>query len=296
MKEKKNESPAIQCAWRYGVNTTKPDAPLKNKTLFITGASRGIGRAIALRAAADGANVVIAAKTTVQDDRLPGTIHSVAAEVEAAGGRPLAVVLDIRDEAQVASAVRQAAERFGGIDILVNNASAIHPHGLLDTPVKKYDLMMDINVRGTYLCSQACMPYLLDSVNPHILTLSPPIDLSPGWFKAHPAYTASKYAMSMVALGIAAEYGEGRISCNGLWPRTLIGTSALRLAAPGMVDRSRKPDIMADAAHWIFSQAAGSNNGRFFLDEEVLRGAGMTSFDQYLTTPGYEPEIDYFVT
>jgi citronellol/citronellal dehydrogenase len=268
---------------------------LKNKTLFITGASRGIGKAIALRAARDGANIVVAAKTAEPDPRLPGTIHSAAAEIEAAGGQALAIVLDVRDEAQIAQAVAQAVARFGGIDILINNASAIHPHGTLDTPMKRYDLMMDINVRGTFACAQACLPHLLKSANPHILTLAPPIDLNPKWFRPHVAYTASKYAMSMISLGLAQEYQEHGVAVNALWPRTLIATAALNLAAPGEAQRARRPEIMADAAYHILTRASRDVTGRFFLDEGVLREAGTTDFEVYAMAPGIEPEIDFFV-
>ena len=268
---------------------------LRDKTLFITGASRGIGKAIALRAARDGARIVVAAKTAQADPRLPGTIHTAAADIEAAGGQALALVVDVRDEAQVRDAVARAVERFGGIDILVNNASAIHPHGILDTPVKRYDLMMDINVRGSFVCAQACLPHLLKAPNAHVLTLSPPIDMNPRWFGQHAAYTTSKYAMSLVALGIAEEFRARRVASNTLWPRTLIATSALNLAAPGLAGKSRTPDIMADAAHWILTQDSGEVSGRSFVDEEVLRSAGVTDFDRYRVAPGGELQLDYFV-
>lgn len=268
---------------------------LKYKTLFITGASRGIGKAIALRAARDGANIVVAAKTAEADPRLSGTIHTAAAEIEAAGGHALPTVLDVRDEEQIARAVAQAVERFGGIDILVNNASAIHPHGALDTPMKRYDLMMDINVRGTFACAQACLPHLLKSTNPHILTLAPPIDLNPKWFRPHVAYTASKYGMSMISLGLAEEFRENGIAVNALWPQTLIATAALNLAAPGEANRARRPEIMADAAYHILTRPSRDVTACFFLDEGVLRKAGITDFDVYAMTPGIEPEIDFFV-
>jgi len=268
---------------------------LKHKTLFITGASRGIGKAIALRAARDGANIVIAAKTAEPDPRLPGTIHTAAAEIESAGGQALPVVLDVRDEGQIERAVAQAIERFGGIDILVNNASAIHPRAALDTPMKRYDLMMDINVRGTFACAQRCLPHLRKAANPHILTLSPPIDLNPKWFRPHVAYTTSKYAMSMISLGIAEEFREHGIAVNALWPRTLIATSALNLAAPGVAERARRPEIMADAAHHVLTRPSRSGTGRFFLDEVVLRDAGVTDFGVYAMIPGVEPEVDFFV-
>lgn len=268
---------------------------LRNKTLFITGASRGIGKAIALRAARDGARIVVAAKTAEPDPRLPGTIHTAAAEIKAAGGEALPLIVDVRDEAKVHDAVARAAERFGGIDILVNNASAIHPHGILDTPAKRYDLMMDINVRGSFLCAQACLPYLINAANPQVLSLSPPIDMNPRWFGKHAAYTTSKYAMSLIALGIAEEFREKGVASNTLWPRTLIATSALKLAAPGLVEKARTPDIMADAAHWILTQDSRKVTGRSFLDEEVLRAAGVVNFDRYQTGPDAELELDYFV-
>jgi citronellol/citronellal dehydrogenase len=268
---------------------------LKHKTLFITGASRGIGKAIALRAARDGANVVVAAKTAEPDPRLPGTIYTAAAEIEAAGGQALPLVLDVRDEAQVANAVAQAVARFGGIDILVNNASAIHPRGALDTPMKRYDLMMDINVRGTFACAQECLPHLLKSDNPHILTLSPPIDMNPKWFRPHTAYTTSKYAMSMISLGLAEEFRDRGVAVNALWPRTLIATAALNVAAPGEAMRARKPDIMADAAHYILTRPSRSTTGRFFLDEAALREAGISDFEVYAMSPETQPEIDLFV-
>lgn len=268
---------------------------LRDKTLFITGASRGIGKAIALRAARDGARIVVAAKTAEPDPRLPGTIHSAASEIEAAGGEALALVVDVRDHAQVHDAVARAVERFGGIDILVNNASAIHPHGIIDTPVKRYDLMMDINVRGSFLCGQACLPHLVNAANPHVLTLSPPIDMNPRWFGKHAAYTTSKYAMSLIALGIAEEFRAKRVASNTLWPRTLIATSALNLAAPGLAAKARTPDIMADAAHWILTQDSRQVTGRSLLDEEVLRAAGVVDFDRYQSAPDAELELDYFV-
>lgn len=268
---------------------------LQGKTLFITGASRGIGKAIALRAARDGANIVIAAKTALPDARLPGTIHDAAQEVEAAGGRALAVVVDVRDEAQVRGAVAIAVERFGGIDILVNNASALALGGLDEIPMKRFDLIFDINVRGSYLCAQACLPHLLKAPNPHILTLSPPIDLNPKWFRKLTAYTTSKYAMSMVTLGLAEELAAQGIACNSLWPRTLIATSALNIANPGLSGLARTPDIMADAAWQILTRPGREYTGRFVLDEQVLRDAGVSDFASYSVTPGVEPQIDFFV-
>ncbi|WP_322028127.1 NAD(P)-dependent oxidoreductase [Burkholderia sp. BCC1977] len=268
---------------------------LKDKTLFITGASRGIGKAIALRAARDGANIIVAAKTSDPDPRLPGTIHSAAEEIRAVGGQALPLVVDVREEEQVRRAATAAAEHFGGIDILVNNASAINLSGIDNLPMKRYDLMMDINVRGSYLCAQACLPYLLKSSNPHVLTLSPPINLSPKWFEQHAAYTTSKYAMSMICFGLAAELRNHGVAVNGLWPRTIIGTSALSIATPGLEQKARTPDIMADAAWHILTTPSRELTGTFMLDEDVLRAAGVVDFSRYLVTPGAEPEIDLFV-
>jgi len=268
---------------------------LHDKTLFITGASRGIGKAIALRAARDGARVVIAAKTAEPDPRLPGTIHSAAAEIENAGGQALPLAVDVRDEAQVAAAVAEAVGRFGGIDILVNNASAIYPFGVLETPMKRYDLMMEINVRGSFACTQACLPHLLKASNAHVLNLSPPLNLRPHWLGRHPAYTMSKYGMSLLALGVAEEFRNAGVGANTLWPRTLIATSALNLAAPGQAERARKPEIMADAAYWILTQDSRQVTGRSFLDEDVLRKAGVTDFSGYTMDPAITPDLDYFV-
>jgi citronellol/citronellal dehydrogenase len=256
-------------------------ASLRGKTLFVTGGSRGIGLAIALRAAADGANIVIAAKTVEPHPKLPGTIHSAAREIEAAGGQCLPVQCDIRDEAQIARAIAAAAERFGGIDILVNNASAISLTGTMETPLKRFDLMFGINVRGTYASSQACVPHLRKAANPHILTLSPPLNMNPRWFKNHVAYTMAKYGMSMCVLGMAEEFRSAGIAVNALWPKTIIATAALQMI-PGIDPaRGRKPEIMADAAHWILTQPARACSGNLFIDEEVLRKAGVTDLRQY---------------
>jgi citronellol/citronellal dehydrogenase len=268
---------------------------LKDKTLFITGASRGIGKEIALRAARDGANIVVAAKTAEPDPRLPGTIFTAAQEIEAAGGRALPLQVDIRDADAVAVAVNQAAEHFGGIDILVNNASAISITRTIDTPAKRYDLMMDINMRGTFVCSQACIPHLRRAANPHILVLSPPINLNPKWLGAHPAYTASKYGMSLLALGMAEELKGDGIAVNCLWPKTIIATSALKVAQAGLGEMGRLPQIMADAAYDILTSDARARSGHAFVDEDVLRARGMTDFSGYLVTPGATPIIDLFL-
>jgi citronellol/citronellal dehydrogenase len=271
---------------------------LRGKTIFITGASRGIGKAIAMRAARDGANVVIAAKTTVPHPKLPGTIHTAAADVEAAGGRALAVAMDVRQDAEVEEAVGQAAEAFGGIDILVNNASAISLTGTRDTPMKRFDLMQQVNVRGTFLCTQKCLPHLQRAPNPHVLTISPPIDLAPRWFAAHAAYTISKYGMSMCVLGMAEELRPDGIAVNALWPRTGIDTAAIAyIAGPAMLRRCRKPEIMADAAHAILTREARSCTGNFFIDDEVLRAEGMTDFARYRHAGVDEAELmrDFFV-
>ncbi len=270
-------------------------ATLQGKTLFISGASRGIGLAIALRAARDGANVVIAAKTAEPDPRLPGTIHTAAAEVEAAGGRALALQVDIRDEDAVQAAVARAAEHFGGIDILVNNASAISLTRTPDTPLKRYDLMMDINVRGSFVCAQACLPHLKRAANPHILSLSPPLNLDPKWLGVHAAYTTSKYAMSLIALGLAEELKAQGIAVNTLWPQTIIATSALNVASVGLGEMGRKPEIMADAAWHVLTADARSLTGRSLIDEAVLRQAGVSDFSGYLLKPGVTPIIDLFL-
>ncbi len=270
-------------------------ASLNGRTLFITGGSRGIGLAIALRAASDGANIVIAAKTAEPNPKLPGTIHSAAREIEAAGGQCLPVQCDIRDEAQIARAVAAGVERFGGIDVLVNNASAISLTGTMETPMKRFDLMFGVNVRGTYAASQACIPYLKKSANPHILTLASPISLKPAWFKRHVAYTMAKYGMSMCVLGMAEEFRDAGIAVNALWPRTIIATAALQMI-PGIdPGRGRTPAIMADAAHWILTQPARGCSGNFFFDEEVLRRAGTADFGKYALDPSKTLLPDLFL-
>jgi citronellol/citronellal dehydrogenase len=273
------------------------DGTLRGKTLFITGASRGIGKAIGLRAAADGANVVIAAKTTAPHPRLPGTIHTAAEEIERAGGKALACVVDVRFEDQVLDAMRKAADTFGGIDILVNNASAIHLSGTADTPMKRFDLMHQINTRGTFLCSQSAFPYLKKAKNPHILNLSPPLNLQPKWFAPHVAYTMAKYGMSLCVLGMAEELKGIPIAVNGLWPRTVIATAAVQnlLGGDATIKGSRTPDIMADAAHAILTSPATTCSGNFFIDEDLLRSRGQTDFEKYATSPGAELIPDYFL-
>jgi citronellol/citronellal dehydrogenase len=273
---------------------------LRGKTLFISGASRGIGLAIAVRAARDGANVAIAAKSAQPNPKLPGTIHTAAAEIEAAGGKALPMQVDIRDENAVAEAVKKCAEHFGGVDILVNNASAISLTGTMETPMKRFDLMFGVNVRGTFVCSQACIPYLKQSAeagrNPHILNLSPPLSMKPRWFGTHVAYSMAKYGMSMCVLGMAEEFRSAGIGVNALWPRTIIATAALNVIALADPKRGRKPDIMADAAHVILTRESRSCTGNFFIDDEVLTSAGVTDLDQYAVTPGNKQfQPDFFV-
>lgn len=271
-------------------------ADLRGKTLFITGASRGIGKAIALRAAADGANIAIAAKTAEPHPKLPGTIHSAAQEIEAAGGRALPLQVDIRDEDQVLAAVARTVEIFGGIDVLVNNASAISLTPTLETPMKRFDLMWGVNARGTYLCSQACIPHLKKAANPHILTLSPPLNLDPKWFQHHVAYTIAKYGMSLCVLGMAEEFKPDGIAVNALWPRTVILTAALAMLG-GITppENCRKPEIVADAAHVILTRDSREQTGRFLIDEDVLREAGVGDFERYAVEPGKPLHPDLFL-
>jgi citronellol/citronellal dehydrogenase len=263
---------------------------LNGKTIFMSGGSRGIGLAIALRAAADGANVAIAAKTVEPNPKLPGTIHSAAADIEAAGGKALAIVCDIRDEQQVAAAARRTAETFGGIDILVNNASAISLKSTEATPIKRFDLMFGVNVRGTFLCTQTCLPYLKQSAerkrNPHVLTLAPPLNMDPRWFAPHVAYTMAKYGMSMCVLGHAAEFRPYGIAVNALWPRTVIATAALQMIPGVKPEHCRTPEIVADAAHYILTCDAGTTTGNFFIDEDVLKRAGISHLDRYSVVKG----------
>ncbi len=270
---------------------------LQGKTLFITGASRGIGLAIGLRAARDGANVVIAAKTAEAHKHLPGTIYSAAAEIEAAGGQALPLIVDVRDEASVMAAVEAAVARFGGIDICVNNASAIQLTGTLATDMKRYDLMHQVNARGTFLVSKACIPHLKQAANPHILALSPPLDLSPHWFGPHVAYTMAKYSMSLAMLGMADEFREDGIACNGLWPRTGIATAAIEFALTGKdgLAHCRTPEIMADAAHAIFTSPSRELTGRFLIDDSFLYERGVRDFEKYSVDPGKTLMPDFFV-
>ena len=268
---------------------------LAGKTLFITGASRGIGKAIALRAARDGANIVIAAKSEVANPKLPGTIHSAAAEIEAAGGKALALKVDVREEDNVQAAMAEAAAHFGGIDILVNNASAIYLASLADTPMKRYDLMNQVNVRGTFLCTQAALPYLKKSDNPHVLVLSPPPSLDPKWFAPHLAYTLAKMGMSFAVLGMAPELKRDGIAVNALWPRTVIYTAALAMIPGVNADNCRKPEIMADAAHAVLTRPASAGTGQFLIDDEVLAQAGITDLDGYAVKPGQPLLPDLFL-
>ena len=272
---------------------------LAGKTLFITGASRGIGLAIGKRAAADGANIVIAAKTTEPNPKLPGTIYSAAAELEAAGGQALPLAVDIREEEAVLAAIAQAVERFGGIDILVNNASAISLTDTEHTPMKRYDLMNGINARGTYLCTQACLPHLKKSAaagrNPHVLNMSPPLSMKPQWFEPHTAYTMAKYGMSMCTLGHSGEFRKYGIGVNSLWPRTAIATAALQMIPGVNVEMCRQPEILADAAYFILTGPA-ANTGNFFIDDELLAAHGVTDLDRYSVKPGTRNFIpDFFV-
>jgi len=276
------------------------ETSLKDKTLFITGASRGIGLAIAVRAARDGARIVLVAKTTEPNPRLPGTLYSAAEAVEAAGGQALPVPTDIRDEAAVAAAVAQAVQRFGGIDILVNNASAISLTPTDATPMKRFDLMFGVNVRGTYCCTQACLSELIKSAkagrNPHVLNMSPPLSMKPHWFQNHVAYTMAKYGMSECTLGHAAEFKRHGIAVNSLWPRTAIATAALQMI-PGIdTNKCRKPEILADAAHSVLTRDARATTGQFFIDDTLLAEAGVTDFDRYAVVPGTKDLIpDFFV-
>lgn len=268
---------------------------LKDKVIFITGASRGIGREIALRAARDGAKIVISGKTIEPHPKLPGTIYTVAEEVEKAGGRALPIQLDVRDADQIQAAITQAAHYFGGIDILINNAGAINLTSTLDTPMKRFDLMMSVNVRAAFACSQACIPYLKKGSNPHILTLSPPLNMKPEWFAHHLAYTMSKYGMSMCTLGLAEELKSDGIAVNSLWPKTTIATAAIAFNLPQILPACRKPEIVADAAYLILTQDSRKTTGHFFIDEEILRSHGVTDFSSYALHPEIPSCPDLFL-
>ena len=270
---------------------------LEGKTLFISGGSRGIGLAIAIRAARDGANVALIAKTAEPHPKLEGTVYTAAAQIEEAGGRALPVVGDIRDEDQVERAVAQAVERFGGIDVCVNNASAINLSGTEALEIKRYDLMQSINTRGTFVVSRACIPQLKRSANPHILTLSPPVSLEPRWLGPHVGYTIAKYGMTLCALGFAAEFAADGIASNALWPRTLIATAAVQnlLGGEEAMARARRPELYADAAYAVITRPSRDCTGNAFLCEDVLAAEGVTDFDRYAYRPGVEPEVDMFV-
>lgn len=268
---------------------------LGGRTLFITGASRGIGLAIGLRAARDGANIAIAAKTAEPHPKLPGTIYTAAAQIEAIGGRALPLTVDIRDENQIAQAVAETIRHFGGIDILINNASAISLTSTMNTPAKRFDLMMDVNVRGTFLTSQLCLPHLLKAEHPQILSLAPPLSLQARWFAPHLAYTITKYGMSMCVLGMAEEFRQARVAVNALWPRTAIATAALNLIPGAHPEQARKPEIVADAAWHILTRTDSFVSGCFFIDEEVLEAAGVEDFSGYAVAEGEPLQADFFL-
>ena len=272
-------------------------ANLKEKTIFISGGSRGIGLAIAKRAAEDGANIIIAAKTAEPHPTLPGTIYTAADEINESGGEALPLVCDIRSEEQVKSAVEAGVKKFGGIDICINNASAISLTPTMQTPMKRFDLMQQINTRGTFLVSQTCIPFLLKAENPHILNLSPPLNLNPRWFAPHSAYTIAKYGMSMCVLGMASEFKEQGIAVNALWPRTAIATAAVKnlLGGDEMIKHSRKPEIMADAAHYILTKKSTEFTGHFCIDDEVLSDMGTYDFEHYSVEPGVDLMPDFFL-
>jgi NAD(P)-dependent dehydrogenase (short-subunit alcohol dehydrogenase family) len=269
----------------------------KNKTVLITGASRGIGKSIALRLAKEGANIIVAAKSVTENPKLGGTIYSAAKEIEAAGGRAIAVQCDIRFEDQIEDAINKGVQAFGGIDILINNASAIALTNTEQTEAKRFDLMHGINVRGTFLVSKHCIPYLKKGSNPHILNLSPPINMDPKWFANHLAYTISKYNMSMIAMGLAEELRPFHVAANTLWPRTTIATAAVQnlLGGEMLMNMSRKPEILADAAYYILQRASSSCTGNFFIDEEVLAAEGVTDLSSYAVVPGAQLYTDLFL-
>jgi len=270
---------------------------LKDKVLFITGASRGIGKAIALRAAQDGAKIAVVAKTTEPHPKLPGTVYTAVEDIEKSGGKAIPCIADIRFEDQVQAAVNATIKEFGGIDILVNDASAISLTPTLETNIKKFDLMFSVNVRGTFLCSKLCIPYLKKSENPHILNLSPPLNLDPKWFAYHVAYTMSKYGMSMCVLGMAEEFKNDGIAVNALWPRTAIATAAVKnlLGGKAAFNHSRKPEIVADAAYLIITTPSRECTGNFFIDDEILIENGVTDLGKYSVIPGSKLISDFFL-
>lgn len=272
-------------------------ASLKDKVVFITGASRGIGKAIGLRAARDGAKIVVIGKTDQPHPKLPGTVPTSVEEMKSAGGDAIGCIADIRDESQIAAAVASAIDAFGQLDILVNNASAIFLAGTAETPAKRFDLMHSVNARGTFLTSQHCLPHLENAENPHILNLSPPLNMSPQWFKSHVAYTMAKYGMSMCVLGMAEEFKRKKIGVNALWPRTAIATAAVQniLGGDEMMKMCRKPQIVADAAHAILTRDSATTTGNFFIDDEVLAEAGVTDFESYAVSPGTDLMPDFFL-
>ncbi|MFO7795037.1 MAG: SDR family oxidoreductase [Promethearchaeati archaeon] len=272
-------------------------ADLKNKTLFITGASRGIGKAIALKAARDGANIAVVAKTKEPHPKLPGTVYTSVEDIEKVGGHGLPCIADIRFKDQVENAIEETLDRFGGIDILVNDASAINLTSTLNTSMKRFDLMFSVNVRGTFLCSKLCIPHLKNAENPHILNMSPPLNLDPKWFKNHVAYTMSKYGMSMCVLGMAEEFKEDGIAVNALWPRTAIATAAVKnlLGGETSIKHSRKPEIVADAAYYILTSPSKEYTGNFFIDDEVLMENGITDLEKYSVIPGAKLIQDFFL-
>ena len=273
------------------------ESTLAGKTLLISGGSRGIGLAIGLRAARDGANVALIAKTDKPHPKLEGTVHTAAEQIEEAGGSGLAIVGDIRDEGRVAEAVAETVERFGGIDVCINNASAINLAGTEDLEMKRYDLMQDINARGTFVLSKSCVPHLKGSGNPHVLTLSPPLSLEPRWAKGHVGYTMAKYGMSLCTLGMAEEFREDGIAFNSLWPRTLVATAAVQnlLGGEEAMKRARRPEIYADSAHAVLIRPSRECTGNFFLCEDVLAAEGITDFESYAAAPGAEPQVDLYV-
>jgi citronellol/citronellal dehydrogenase len=271
--------------------------PLAGKTIFITGASRGIGLAVALRAARDGANITVAAKSVTEHAKLPGTIHTAAAEIQSAGGNALPLACDIRFDDQVADAIDKTVAAFGGIDILVNNASAIDLRGIEALEMKRFDLMHQINARGTYLCSKLALPALKKSANPHILTLSPPLDMSPKWFSPNLAYTMAKYGMSLVTLGLSRDLSGAGVAVNSLWPETAIATAAVvnLLGGDALARRSRKPEIVADAAYSVLTRPARACSGNFFIDANVLREEGVTDLSRYAVDPSVDAVLDFFL-